>query len=731
MRRSLVTAGVAVAIVGATGAGWTAASRVKSPAKLAAETAPPVASLITFPVEKRILSSDLILRGTVRYSDPITVVLASSLLKPATVLVSTPPTKGSTIKEGDVALVVSGRPVLALTGAAPMYRDLGPGMTGEDVGQLKAALVRLGFNPGTAGTAYDGATSNAVAAWYTKAGFSAFGPNDVQRNNVRSAESAVSQATDRVLQARQNLLVAPQGVKPVDIADANAAIAVAESGIVSAQSVSDRDAARGRADIAARESTIRASTFAVDEAKRRAALSAAGVNSSTGLGVSPGQVALLEQGIADANAGLAAAETDLAASQATADTIRKSGDTLVADAKGRVASAGVFIGPISAQQNLDLATASSSARSALTSVESAAAKDNSVAAAELALKSNAVVAARSKVAQAEGRLQTLRGGVDPATGIPFVTPGDQASAAASVQQGEIALAAAQSDLDATKRTVELTAVANQQAIADARLRLQSAQTRLAALNVPSLSTKTLSQAISLAEAELTRLKSELGKVIATVGVQVPANEVVFFPSLPLRIDDTKLKRGDPANADVMTVSGTHLAIDSSLLTTEAALTKIDAPVTVESPEYAFTTKGHISFVADRPGLRGTDAQHIAIEVVPNDAPAQLVGASVKLTIPTKTTEGEALIVPVGALSVRADGTTQLQVQDKPGVVRSVTVTPGLSAQGFVAITPTKGALAVGDRVVIASSGPSSAVTSSTTPVASVAAVPSSRVTSAP
>ena len=73
---------------------------------------------------------------------------------------------------------------------------------------------------------------------------------------------------------------------------------------------------------------------------------------------------------------------------------------------------------------------------------------------------------------------------------------------------KIALAAAQSDLDATKRTVELTVVANEQTIADARLRLQSAQTRLAALNVPGLSTKTLSQAITLAEAELTRLKSE-------------------------------------------------------------------------------------------------------------------------------------------------------------------------------------------------------------------------------
>ena len=73
--------------------------------------------------------------------------------------------------------------------------------------------------------------------------------------------------------------------------------------------------------------------------------------------------------------------------------------------------------------------------------------------------------------------------------------------------------------------------------------------------------------------------------------------------------------------------------------------------------------------------------------------------------PTKTTNGQALVVPVSALSVRATGSTQLQIEDSPGVVRTVVVTAGLSAQGFVEIVPVNGSVKAGDRVVIGADGP--------------------------
>ena len=70
------------------------------------------------------------------------------------------------------------------------------------------------------------------------------------------------------------------------------------------------------------------------------------------------------------------------------------------------------------------------------------------------------------------------------------------------------------------------------------------------------------------------------------------------------------------------------------------------------------------------------------------------------TISVQTTEGEVLAVPVAALSMAADGTTRVQVQDSRGATRYVTVEPGLAAKGVVAVTPVGGELGPGDLVVV-------------------------------
>ncbi len=738
MNRASVAGGIAAIVITTTGVGWLAATKVKSPAQLAARTAPPEASLITYPVEKRVLSADLIVRGTIRYSDPISVVLAPSLLRPPPVLVSIAPAKGTTLNEGDVALVVSGRPVFAVMGSAPGYRDLGPGTVGEDVRQLEQALVRAGFNPGTVDGVFDAATGPAVAKWYARAGYAPFGPNDLQRANLRLAHTAVSQATDRLLQARQAELVNRSGAKPADIVDAKAAVAAAESAVQTAQSTADRDATRAQADlmlkeaeisnknadIASKEGAVRSATLALEDARRRADLAARGVNAVTGVSLTPEQLTSLQEVLAEANGSVAGAQSDLAASEAVAAGVLVAGAAAISDARAKVAAASAFaLDGLTAQQVLDLFSASRTAQSALVATEATAAKDNSVATADVTAKRNALNAANVKVAQAQRRIETAKSGVDPATGLPVATPGDLATGQLALKQAELvlqqsqiplapartALAAAQGDRDATRHAAELMAAVNVQAGRDASARVASARARLAALNLPGVGTKTLTRAVNVAQTEVTRLTDELNKTAATIGVQVPANELVFFPTLPLRIDDTKIKRGDPATADVMTVSGTRLAVDSSLLTTEAPLTKLDAVATIEAPEFGYSSVGHITFVADKVGLRGTDAQHIAIEVTPDSAPTQLVGASVRITIPTKTTNGEALIVPVSALSVRADGSTQLQIEDKPGFTRTVVVTAGLSAQGFVEILPLSAKVSKGDRVVIGTKGNASAV----------------------
>ena len=733
MKRSVVAGGISAVVVISTGVGWVAATTVRSPAQLAAQTAPPRPSLITYPVEKRVLSADLIVRGTMRYSDLISVVLAPSLLRPPPVLVSVPPEKGATLSEGDVALVVSGRPVFAVKGATPGYRDLGPGTVGDDVRQFEEALARAGLDPGGVDGVFDAATGSAVAAWYARAGYAPFGPNELQRATLRLAQTAVSQATDRLLQARQAELVNRSGAKPADIVDAKAAVAIAEAAVGTAQSTADRDASRAQPDLALKEAdvmtkeadvstkdgAVRSAAIGLDDARRRADLAAKGINAATGLSVTPEQIGALQDALTEASSSVASADAELAAAEAVAGTVRTSGETLVSDARTKVgAASAVNIEGLTFQQLQDLYSAIRVAQSAVVVAEAGAARDNSVAAADVTAKRNLSSATRIKAAQAQRRMEVARSGVDPVTGLPAATPGELATGQLVLKQAELALQpaeialpparsaliAAEGDRDATRHSAELTAASNVRAIADARARVKSAGARVHALSLPGVGTKTLTRAVTLAQTEVTRLTEELKKTTATIGVQVPANEMVFFPTLPLRIDDTKIKRGDPATADVMTVSGTRLAVDSSLLTTEAPLTKLDAAATIEAPEFGYTSTGHITFVADRPGLRGTDAQHIAIEVKPDDAPTQLVGASVRITIPTKTTNGEALVVPVSALSVRADGSTQLQIEDRPGSTRTVVVTAGLSAQGFVEIVPVSGTVPVGSRVVIGTKG---------------------------
>jgi hypothetical protein len=71
----------------------------------------------------------------------------------------------------------------------------------------------------------------------------------------------------------------------------------------------------------------------------------------------------------------------------------------------------------------------------------------------------------------------------------------------------------------------------------------------------------------------------------------------------------------------------------------------------------------------------------------------------RLTIPVESTGGAVTAVPISALSLAADGTTRLQV-DNNGTLEFIVVEPGLSANGFVEVTPLENTLEPGQLVVI-------------------------------
>ena len=79
----------------------------------------------------------------------------------------------------------------------------------------------------------------------------------------------------------------------------------------------------------------------------------------------------------------------------------------------------------------------------------------------------------------------------------------------------------------------------------------------------------------------------------------------------------------------------------------------------------------------------------------------LNGENVLVTVETGQTEGPVLTVPVAAIVTTASGTSYVTVVGAHGKQADVPVTPGISENGYVQVTPAKsGALAAGDHVVV-------------------------------
>jgi hypothetical protein len=568
------TLGIALAVVVATSAAsFAIGSRIKSPAEIAARTAAPTASLITAPVEQRTLSADVVVRGTVRYGSPQAVALPASSLKKGSRILTTAPSKGAQLNEGDVAMTTSGRPVFVLQGERPAYRDLTAGVSGDDVRQLQGALTRLGVYHGAVNGAFDQGTASAAAAWYLKAGYAAQGMTDEQIAALRTFQAEQYTADTDVMAARESLLTAQNNLASARDKAAAAKVTAqdAANAATAAQTKFDLDRKAAQADVTSKVTNVNAATTTDRDARKH--------------------------------------QSDLQAQQPPATP------------------------------------------------------------ADLQAANEAVVAATQALDQARGDLTA-----------------SQAALAAVVLSPDAAKAAAQARSDAT---------------------LADADAARAAQLVP------------LAQNRLNLATGRSGAIVAPAGVgkasvQVPADEVLFFPTLPVRIDDVKLKVGDEANGQVMTVTNSRLVIDSSLSAEDARSVLKDARVAIKAPDQNLDAAGTVTNVATQPGTNGVDPTKFYVEITPTDAPASLVGASVVLTIAVQSTDGAVLAVPVNALSVAADGTSRVQVQGADRTLRFVTVTPGLSAKGFVAVTPTSGTLKPGDLVIVGNSNSTKAVVPVTT-----------------
>jgi len=527
--------GVIAAVVLAAGLGWFFGSQIQSPAEAAAEAEPPEASNITVQVVSEVLSADVITRGDIVYDEPVSVSLSGSFAETPEKLVVTQAVEvNSELPEGAVAVEVVGRPVFLLTGEIPMYRDLRPGATGDDVLQVEHALARMGFFAGVPDNVWDQETSAAVAAWYETAGYR---PN------------GLSEEDDAALRAARDRVTAGQTA----VADA-------------------------------------------------------------------------EQALRDANAG--SGQAAVAGAQAEIDSAR--------DAWGLA--------------NIDADRANLEAARAVTS--------------------------------AEQQLATAQ--QDLAHGVP----------GAEVAVAEAAAALEQAQFEATRTATE------QQALVDAAIaRLTVAQASLADLQ-RGVDTSAMRRQIDAAREEVGVARDELAALEAELGTWLPAGELVFLKAMPVRVDQVAVARGSVIDGAFITVSGSELALRSSVGERDAPRVEVGMEVEIENPETGGVIPGVIGFKADRAGTDGVQPDRIYLEITPSELPPEIIGTNVRVTIPVSSTGGEVLAVPAAALSATAAGDTILQVEDQDSTLRTVTVEPGLAAGGLVEVTPIEGDLAEGDWVVV-------------------------------
>ena len=180
-----------------TGAGIAASFVVKSPAQAAADAKPPPEDVLTAPVEKRVLKDSVILRGSVVAGQSVDVMPTGSGGEGTTgaVITKAPKPVGTEVKAGQVLVEISGRPVFALKGRVPVYRDLKPGSTGDDVTQLQSALSALGHGVGgDARGTFGSGTKNALTSFYESIGYNPVSAQEDGASAVQAAQDAVTAA---------------------------------------------------------------------------------------------------------------------------------------------------------------------------------------------------------------------------------------------------------------------------------------------------------------------------------------------------------------------------------------------------------------------------------------------------------------------------------------------------------------------------------------------------------
>lgn len=406
-------------------------------------------------------------------------------------------------------------------------------------------------------------------------------------------------------------------------------------------------------------------------------------------------------------------QANLAVAQArgTSRADTKAADAALADARARLNAART------AQRN-----ASSLVRSASADER----RDNAAARADVTAKSAARNTAASNLRSAQDAQNNAPSNATQAERDALQQAVDDAQIAADQANADYDAARANQDAvringaanverannDAAQAADDVAAVTDE--VAQAQANANEAHAADTSRGGSSTEASILNAIAAVAARQAAAAQADYSELASKSGVQVPADELLFFPAMPLRVDEVNAKPGELIKDSFMTLSGLQLVIDSSVTPQDAKLVAKGAKVLIEETDLKVNTTGTVTFLSDRPGTNGVDASRFYLEVTPVDAPPQLLGASVKLSISVKSTSGAVLAVPTSALTIGADGSTRVQVLRPDNKTDFVDVNPGLAAQGLVEVTVRSGNLQAGDLVVVGLDGAGKGVASGST-----------------
>ncbi|WP_256970717.1 hypothetical protein [Cellulomonas iranensis] len=221
-------------------------------------------------------------------------------------------------------------------------------------------------------------------------------------------------------------------------------------------------------------------------------------------------------------------------------------------------------------------------------------------------------------------------------------------------------------------------------------------------------------AVRSAQDQLKAARDALAEAQTDALTPLPANEVVYLPSLPRRVDAVSVERGGVVQGKFMSVSGATVQVtatasraDAELLTPGTVGTMSvdgsDVPVTVAEVTEPDAKPDAASGAGSDDGAKAPAGDRRRVVFTVGElTPEQLTsiqGSNVRVRVPVSSTDGEVLAVPLAALTAGPGGESRIEVM-ADGTSTLVEVTTGLAASGFVEISDAKQPLKAGDLVVV-------------------------------